>query len=72
MLRQASALVERDPEGARRGPRVDRLALVLAVGASVPDARVWVAPGEDPQQLGEVVGDGLVLLLFYPFDWSPT
>jgi len=45
---------------------------VLAPGDIVPAARVWQAPGEDPQLLREALGAGLVLLCFYPFDWSPT
>jgi peroxiredoxin len=45
---------------------------MLAAGDYVPDARVWAAPGDEPIQLRNAVGTGLVLLCFYPFDWSPT
>jgi peroxiredoxin len=45
---------------------------MLSPGDTVPAARVWDAPGEEPRQLRDVLGDGLVLLCFYPFDWSPT
>ena len=35
-------------------------------------ARVWTAPREDPVDLAEALaGDGLALLCFYVFDWSP-
>jgi hypothetical protein len=43
---------------------------VLAPGDSVPDVRVWTAPGEPPRSLGDVLGGGLALLCFYLFDWS--
>jgi peroxiredoxin len=46
---------------------------VLQPGDRIPRARVWTAPREDPVDLGEALaGDGLALLCFYPFDWSPT
>ena len=45
---------------------------MLGSGDPVPQARVWVAPGQDPEDLTEVLADGLVLLCFYIFDWSPT
>lgn len=45
---------------------------MLGPGAAVPQARVWTAPGEDPSPLREVLGNGLLLLCFYLFDWSPT
>jgi peroxiredoxin len=45
---------------------------MLAPGASVPDVLVWAPPGEEAQPLRQVLGEGLTLLLFYPFDWSPT
>ena len=45
---------------------------MLKPGDSVPDARVWAAPGEEPTQLRDALGDGPVLLCFYLFDWSPT
>jgi peroxiredoxin len=44
---------------------------VLAVGDSIPDAQVWLAPRE-PISLRELVEDGPVLILFYLFDWSGT
>jgi hypothetical protein len=45
---------------------------MLRPGDAVPDARVWAAPGDEPAQLRVALGDGLVLLCFYLFDWSPT
>ena len=50
---------------------------MLGEGDAVPVAgRVWTQPGEGPRSLGDVLaeaaGDGLVLLCFYIFDWSPT
>ncbi len=45
---------------------------MLEPGASVPDVRVWTAVGEEAKPLGEVLGDGLALLCFYLWDWSPT
>jgi transglutaminase-like putative cysteine protease len=45
---------------------------MLGPGDPVPRARVWVGPGQDPEDLADVVGDGVVLLCFYLFDWSPT
>jgi len=45
---------------------------MLGPGDPVPRAKVWVAPGQDPEDLTNVVGEGLVLLCFYLFDWSPT
>jgi hypothetical protein len=45
---------------------------VLGVGDSVPDVRVWTAPREESQALAEVLGEGLSLLCFYVWDWSPT
>jgi hypothetical protein len=45
---------------------------VLEPGATLPEARVWTSPGEDAVTLRDVVGDGLVLLCFYLWDWSPT
>ena len=45
---------------------------VLEAGDSVPDVRVWTAPREESQALAEVLGDGLSLLCFYVWDWSPT
>jgi peroxiredoxin len=45
---------------------------VLGAGDKVPDARVWTAPREGPRQLREMLGEGLTLLCFYLWDWSPT
>jgi hypothetical protein len=45
---------------------------MLEPGASVPSARVWRAPREEPVELREAIaGEGLALLCFYVFDWSP-
>jgi hypothetical protein len=44
---------------------------VLAPGASIPDAHVWLAPRESIS-LRELVEEGPVLVLFYLFDWSGT
>ena len=43
---------------------------MLDAGDRVPDARVWTAPGEEPVQLRDALGDGLTLLCFYLWDWS--
>jgi hypothetical protein len=45
---------------------------VLEAGNPVPEAHVWTSPREEAQQLREVLGDGLSLLCFYLYDWSPT
>jgi len=45
---------------------------VLEAGARVPDVPVWAAPREDARSLREVLGEGLALLCFYVYDWSPT
>jgi peroxiredoxin len=45
---------------------------MLGPGDAVPDARVWKAPKEGPVSLRETLGEGLVLLCFYLWDWSPT
>jgi hypothetical protein len=45
---------------------------MLGPGDAVPDVRVWATPREDSVQLAAAVGDGLVLLCFYLWDWSPT
>jgi hypothetical protein len=47
---------------------------VLAPGDRIPvDALLWRAPGEEAVPLAEAIGgDGLALVCFYPFDWSPT
>jgi hypothetical protein len=44
---------------------------VVAVGAQIPDASVFTAPGESTT-LAELVRDGPVLFLFYLLDWSGT
>jgi len=47
---------------------------VLTPGESIPaEALVWQSPSAGPVQLvAAIAGDGLALLCFYPFDWSPT
>jgi hypothetical protein len=45
---------------------------VLEAGARVPEVHVWAAPREEAQPLREVLGEGLTLLCFYVWDWSPT
>ena len=46
---------------------------MLAPGDRIPAARVWTAPREDGVDLGDALaGDGLALLCFYLWDWSPT
>ena len=45
---------------------------MLAAGDHVPEARVWKAPREGPVPLSEELGEGMVLLCFYLWDWSPT
>lgn len=44
---------------------------MLAVGDSIPDAEVWLAP-QERVSLSGLVGEGPILLLFYLFDWSST
>jgi hypothetical protein len=45
---------------------------MLASGDRIPPARVWTAPREDPVDLADAIrGNGLALLCFYVFDWSP-
>jgi hypothetical protein len=45
---------------------------MLEAGDPIPQARIWTAPREGPLDLAEALaGDGLVLLCFYVFDWSP-
>ncbi|HZP72924.1 MAG TPA: redoxin domain-containing protein, partial [Gaiellaceae bacterium] len=44
---------------------------MLEPGDSVPDATVFLGPGQ-PVTLQELVEDGPKLLVFYPFDWSST
>ena len=44
---------------------------MLRPGEAIPDATVWPGALEEPLTLGEAIaGGGLVLLCFYPFDWS--
>jgi peroxiredoxin len=47
---------------------------MLGSGDHIPaSARVWTAPREGAVSLGEALSDErLVLLCFYPFDWSTT
>lgn len=46
---------------------------MLEPGDRIPHARVWTAPRAEPVDLAAAIaGDGLALLCFYPFDWSPT
>ena len=45
---------------------------MLKLGDLVPDVSVWVSPGEEARPLRDVLGAGLSLCLFIPFDWSPT
>ena len=46
---------------------------MLKPGDPIPgDARVWKAPREGPTTLGAAIGEGLVALCFYLWDWSPT
>ena len=45
---------------------------MLAAGDRIPgEATVWMGP-HDPHTLAEIVAEGPILLLFYPFDWSST
>ncbi len=44
---------------------------MLAAGDSLPDASVFLGPGEQ-LTLRELVEDGPKLLVFYLFDWSST
>lgn len=44
---------------------------MLAPGAHVPDATVFLGPNE-PLTLLDLVDDGPKLLVFYLFDWSAT
>jgi len=45
---------------------------VLEPGDPIPQARIWTAPREDPLNLEDALaGEGLALLCFYVFDWSP-
>ncbi len=44
---------------------------MLEAGAPIPDVQVWRAV-EPAISLTEALGDGLTLLCFYLWDWSPT
>ena len=44
---------------------------MLQAGDRVPDATVYLGPGEEIT-LAELVEDGPKLLVFYLFDWSAT
>ena len=44
---------------------------MLQVGDRVPDATVFLGPGE-PVTTAELVEDGPKLLVFFLFDWSAT
>jgi hypothetical protein len=45
---------------------------MLQAGDRIPAARVWSVPREEPVSLDQAIaGDGLALLCFYVFDWSP-
>ncbi|HYI75766.1 MAG TPA: hypothetical protein VEW90_10890 [Gaiellaceae bacterium] len=45
---------------------------MLEAGHSVPDVQIWADVREEPRLLWEVLGEGLSLLCFYLYDWSPT
>jgi hypothetical protein len=45
---------------------------MLGPGDRNPDVRVWTAPREGAVPLSEALGEGMVLLCFYLWDWSPT
>jgi peroxiredoxin len=46
---------------------------MLGPGDLVPQATVWTGALDAPQPIAAAIaGDGLALLCFYPFDWSPT
>ena len=44
---------------------------MLEAGAKLPDAEVWTGPRERAR-LPELAADGVLLLVFYLFDWSAT
>jgi hypothetical protein len=44
---------------------------MIAVGETVPAARVWLTP-RDQAELGDLAEGSPYLLLFYLFDWSST
>lgn len=45
---------------------------MLEAGDRVPDVLVWPAPMEEARPLADVLGEGLSLLCFYLWDYSPT
>jgi hypothetical protein len=45
---------------------------MLEAGSTVPDVAVWSAPREEARPLSALLGEGLALLCFYLYDWSPT
>ena len=45
---------------------------MLEPGDRVPDVQAWAATREDSVRLADALWDGLVLLCFYIWDWSPT
>ena len=46
---------------------------MLEPGDRIPEARVWTAPRAGPIPLRDTIaGDGLALLCFYLWNWSPT
>jgi peroxiredoxin len=45
--------------------------MLAAGGRYGSDVQVWDAAGEQMTLARALAGDGLVLLCFYPFDWSP-
>jgi len=45
---------------------------VLAVGDPVPEAAVWLAPGEEAVSLHSLLAAGPCLFFFYLYDWSST
>jgi hypothetical protein len=50
--------------GKTRDKRSDaRLGNVLEPGDRAPDAQVWTAPGAEPVQLREALGEGLTLIV---------
>lgn len=45
---------------------------MLQPGDRIPAGAVIWSPAGEPTTIGEsLAGPGLVLLCFYPFDWSP-
>ncbi len=46
---------------------------MLGAGSKIAATPVWLAPRQEPIGLVDALaGDGLALLCFYPWDWSPT